>query len=130
MMDARESLYAARRSRAQLEVLLEKRSWYRQLEDCRSGGGSEALERLQREVDRRIDALAEQELAAMRRIDALDNPGQREVLACRYLNGWTWKEIARRMRYSQDYVKHVHARALKAMESAAEGARDDETDED
>jgi len=81
-------------------------------------------------VDRRIDALAEQELAAMRRIDALDNPGQREVLACRYLNGWTWKEIARRMRYSQDYVKHVHARALKAMESAAEGARDDETDED
>ncbi len=114
-MDARESLCAVRRSRMQLEALLEKRRWCREVANCRSGGRSEALERLQQEVDRRIDSLAGQELAAMRRIDALGDPGQREVLRLRYLNGWAWKEIARRMSYSQDWVKHLHARALRAM---------------
>jgi DNA-directed RNA polymerase specialized sigma24 family protein len=99
----------------QLEALLEKRRWCREVANCRSGGRSEALERLQQEVDRRIDSLAGQELAAMRRIDALGDPGQREVLRLRYLNGWAWKEIARRMSYSQDWVKHLHARALRAM---------------
>ena len=53
---------------------------------------------------------------AMGHIDALPDPGQRAVMAYRYLNGLSWKEIARRMNFSQDWVKHVHGRALREME--------------
>jgi DNA-directed RNA polymerase specialized sigma24 family protein len=86
-----------------------------------SEGGSDALERLQREIDRRIDAVAEQTLAMERSIDAVKDVNQREVLRYRYLNGWDWREIARRMNYSTDWVKHIHSQALKAMEVRGTG---------
>ena len=30
--------------------------------------------------------------------------------------GWEWKEIARRMGYSPDWVKHMHSDAIRAVE--------------
>lgn len=116
-MEVREYLNEVRRSKTRMEALLERRRACAEMASWRSGGRSEALDALRREVDRRIDAVAEQALEAERRIDALDSAGQREVMRYRYLNGWEWKEIARRMNYSTDWVKHVHTRALKEMEA-------------
>ena len=106
---------AARRSKLRVEALMERRGWYEQVQQCHSGG-SESLARLQQALDREIDEVVRQELAAMGQIDALPDPRQREVLGYRYLNGWDWKEIARRMGYSPDWVKHMHADALRAAE--------------
>ena len=114
-MEAREYLLEARRSKARVEALAERRRWYGQAGQWHSDGGTEAILQLQRELDRRIDAAAKCELEAMRRIDALEDPGQREVLRYRYLNGLGWKEIAIRMHLSQDWVKHMHGKALKAL---------------
>ena len=116
-MGAKESLAAARRSKLRLEALMEQRQWLMEVGGCHSDGGSEPLAQLQQELDRAIDEMALQELAAKRQIDALADPGQREVLYYRYLNGWAWKDIAARMKLSVDWVKHVHTRALKAMKS-------------
>ena len=115
-MDGKEALAAARRSRLRLEALKERRRWAVEAGQCRTGGGSEPLTKLQQALDREIDAVARQELAAMARIDALADPHLREVLCYRYLNGWKWKEIAVRMGYSPDWVKHMHADAIRTME--------------
>ena len=115
-MDPKETLVAARRTKLRLEALMERRSWHEQLQQCRSDGGSESLSQLQQALDRQIDEAVRQELAAMRQIEALADPRQREVLSYRYLNGWKWKEIAMRMGYSTDWVKHIHADAIRAME--------------
>ena len=115
-MDVREHMKEIRLSRARLEALTQRRGRCVQMGAFHSEGGSDALERLRREIDRRIDAVAEQTLAAERLIDTVRDANQRDVLRYRYLNGWDWNEIARRMNYSTDWVKHVHGRALKAME--------------
>lgn len=96
-------------------ALMERRRWYGQAGQLHSGGETEAIVQLQQELDRRIDAAAKYELESMRLIDALEDMGQRDVLRYRYLNGLGWKEIAVRMKYSQDWVKHVHGKALKAL---------------
>ena len=116
-MDPKETLMAARRSKLRLEALMERRGWYEQVQQCHSGGGSVSLTQLQQALDREIDEVARQELAAMGQIDALADLRQREVLTYRYLNGWKWKEIARRMGYSPDWVKHMHADAIRAAET-------------
>jgi len=115
-MDPKETLMAARRSKLRVEALMERRGWYEQAQQCLSDGGPKSLVRLQQALDREIDEVARQELAAMAQIDALDDPRQREVLCYRYLNGWKWAEIARRMGYSPDWVKHMHADAIRAVE--------------
>ena len=115
-MDPKETLVAARRTKLRLEALMERRSWHEQMQQCHSGGGSESLSRLQQALDRQIDEAVRQEQAAMRQIEALADPRQREVLCYRYLNGWKWKEIAARMGYSPDWVKHMHADAIRTME--------------
>ena len=127
-MNAKEYLGEARWARVRLESLLEKRRWCAQMAACHSGGGSEALARLQREVDLRIDAEARRELEALGRIEALADPGQRQVLQYRYLNGLSWKEIARRMNYSPDWVKHLHGRALREMEANSDLSRCDKSE--
>lgn len=116
-MGVKEGLAEVRRSKLRLEALMEQRRWLVEVGSCHSGGGTEALAQLQRELDRAIDEVALRQLAAKRQIDALDDPGQRDVLYYRYLNGWAWKEIAARMKLSTDWVKHVHARAIKALET-------------
>ena len=116
-MGVKEDLAAVRRSKLRLEALMEQRRWLMEVGSCHSGGGTAALAQLQRELDRAIDEVAQRQLAAKRRIDALDDPGQRDVLYYRYLNGWAWKEIAARMKLSTDWVKHVHARAIRALET-------------
>ena len=119
-MQTRELLDGARLTKLRLDALAERRSRYLSLGDRRGRSSGRALERLERDIDRRIEALADQVLQIEARIDALEDERQRDVLRYRYLNGWRLKDIAQRMNYSTDWVRHLHARGLEALKKVKE----------
>ena len=45
-------------------------------------------------------------------IDTLDNSDQRSVLRYRYINGYYFSEIARKMKFSLDHIFTLHRNAL------------------
>ena len=49
-------------------------------------------------------------------IDTLDNSDQRSVLRYRYINGYYFSEIARKMKYGLDNIFKLHRHALDALE--------------
>lgn len=113
-MTAKEYLRQVKLADRRIEALAERRRHYRELAEAR-GGRSEALEALDRELAERIDEYA----ALVREIEgAIDGVGDivlRDVLRYRYLNGWSWQVIAQKMRFSQDWLWRLHARALEAI---------------
>lgn len=48
-------------------------------------------------------------------IAALENPKHRQLLEYRYLNYLSWTKIAGKMRYSTDYLQHMHVEAIKQI---------------
>ena len=48
-------------------------------------------------------------------IDTLDNSDQRSVLRYRYINGYYFSEIARKMKYSLDGIFKLHRKGLDAL---------------
>lgn len=70
---------------------------------------------LERELTRRVAAYAELIAGIERAIDAVPDPRQRDLLKFRYLNGWSWRKIAREMHLSEDRVWHLHGEALKVV---------------
>ena len=48
-------------------------------------------------------------------IESIGKESHRRVLTYRYLCGWDWPRIARRMHYSMDRVWHLHAEAVRAL---------------
>ena len=115
-MEVSAILRNARLANARLAALIERCERYAQLETRHSARRVEALEALQRKLDRHIEEVAELALEAETRIEALEDPCQQEILRYRYLDGLGWRDIARRMNYSMDWVKHMHTRALREME--------------
>lgn len=66
-------------------------------------------------------AIAERErLQAKTRdiIQALSNFDQRQILRLRYIDVFTWSEIASILQFSESYVYKLHKRALKEAENA------------
>jgi len=116
-MNAKEYLGRARQARLRAEALAERRAQCEALADQRTGGPGPEMQRLQRRLDRDIDAFAALSLEIEGRIDALESPIQRDVLRYRYLNGWSWKEIAARTRYCPSWLWKKHEAALKALEA-------------
>ena len=70
---------------------------------------------LKQELDARIERYAELVREIEGVIDAVEDAQYRDVLRYRYLNGWTWKRIAERMHFSQDWVWRLHARAMQQV---------------
>lgn len=114
-MTGTEALKELRSARLRLEALAERRERCAALAKEVTPGRVRALERLQRELDQRAGEYAERVAEAERRIDAMGDALQRDVLRYRYLNGWSWREISARTGLSQDWLKHVHARAVKKI---------------
>ena len=54
----------------------------------------------------------------IRQIDQLGEPVAEEILARRYVDGWSFDEIAEEMSYSYDYVLHKHGEALSLFFAA------------
>ena len=77
--------------------------------------GSARMIALEKELDARIERYAELVREIEGVIDAVEDAQYRDVLRYRYLNGWTWKRIAERMHFSQDWVWRLHARAMRQV---------------
>ena len=116
-MGVREDLKEVRRARLRVEALAERRQQCREMKGYVTLERAAGLEQLQRELDARAGEYAARVLDVERRIDALGDDLRRDVLRYRYLNGWSWREIAVRMGFSQDWLKHVHARAVLDFEA-------------
>ena len=112
-MTGEEALKEVRAAGLRLEALAERRERCAALAKGVTPGRVRALERMQRELDQRAGEYARRVAEVERRIDAMEDALQRDVLRYRYLNGWSWREISARTGLSQDWLKHVHARAVK-----------------
>ena len=119
-MTAKEYLSQARQAELRIEALLERRRRCLEL-TRRRGRGQAALDRLESELDRQIGEYAALALEIEGRIDGLDSELQRDVLRYRYLNGWSWREISNRMRYSPSWVLKNHEDGLKALKNFCPG---------
>ena len=68
-----------------------------------------------RELDERIAKLVELEQEIEGTIAEISDATARSVLTYKYINGWRLKEIADRMGYSHEYVRHLHTDALEMV---------------
>ena len=116
-MSGREELKEVRRVRLRVEALAERRQRCREMKGYVTLERAAGLEQLQQELDARAGEYAARVMDVERRIDALGDDLRRDVLRYRYLNGWSWREIAARTGFSQDWLKHVHARAVRDFDS-------------
>ena len=46
-------------------------------------------------------------------INSVSNPTYRQVLTYRYINGYTWKQIAVKMNYTYRNITRLHGKALR-----------------
>jgi DNA-directed RNA polymerase specialized sigma subunit len=68
---------------------------------------------LDREITRSVDRMIDLKDKAIRLINQLDEPNHRLVLILRYINGYTWEQIAVKMGYVFQWVHVLHGRALR-----------------
>ena len=117
--DVKAWLGEAARMERGLEALMERQRRYRELGKARTGD-SPGLEALEEEIGERIERYAARVRGIEKKIDALDDPMQREVLRYRYLNGWRWQVIAARTGLSREWLWKLHARALEEIGAGGE----------
>ena len=113
-MTAKEYLSQVKRQDQRIGALLDRQRRYHELGALRTGG-SASMRALEKELDARIDAYAALVREIEGAIDAVEDAQYRDLLRYRYLNGWGWQKIADRMRFSQDWVWRLHARALRQV---------------
>lgn len=131
-MNAKEYLNQLRNLDKEINAKLDQRDYLRSmatrtspklLGDSSSGGNGWSNDRmadcvaklvdLEREIDRKVDRLADLKAEAIEKIDAVENADYRLLLTLRYINGWAWEKIAKYMKYSLDHTKgYLHGQAL------------------
>lgn len=129
-MTAREYLQQARGMKLRLEALEERRAFYRDMASGRiarykpgTGGGTRRvssvekyackLADLEADMARRVGAYVELVAEIEVVIDAVPDQRYRDLLRFRYLNGWSWHKIARRMGYQVESMYKMHDNALR-----------------
>lgn len=139
-MTAKEYLQQARGMQARLEALNERRQRYEDLATSATahyrsgpGGGTRRVSSVEEYGTKLADLSREMALRAdiyadcLRRIeaviDAVEPDVYRDVLKCRYLNGWSWNRVASHLNYTPDYVWHLHGRALQQVRVPANAER-------
>lgn len=78
------------------------------LEDC--------AEKLEKQADRMQEAMDDVQNV----INSISNPTYRQVLTYRYINGYTWEQIAVVMNYSYVHICRLHGYALKVAKDVIE----------
>ena len=119
-MTAKAYLSQVKQQEQRIGALLDRQRRYHELGAWRGacfrgGRGAAEMAALERELDGRIAEYASLVRQIEGTIDAVEDAQYRDVLRYRYLNGWNWQRIAERMNFSQDWLWHLHARALKAV---------------
>ena len=130
-MTAKEYLSQAKQLDDAVNKLLNDRDYWRDLSKKVSGSNFEehfnanrsaeapfarCLERIdeiERDIDRKVDALADLRTKINKAIDALENLEEQIVLRRRYLEGYSWEQTARSMAVSIRTAHRIHGRALK-----------------
>lgn len=131
-MTPKEYLQQARGMQSRLESLQDRRRRYEDLATNATaryrsgpGGGTRRvssveeygtkLADLSREMQLRADLYADCLRQIEAAIDAVEPAVYRDVLKYRYLNGWSWNQVANRLNYTPDHVWHLHGAALRAV---------------
>lgn len=71
------------------------------------------LTELEEQLKERVRCLTALEKEIMDTIASVPDPTCRAILEYRYLNGWEWHRIARRMHYSRSQLWNLHKAALE-----------------
>lgn len=71
---------------------------------------------LERQIDQKIDALADLRQGIARVVEAMPNGNYRRLLNLRYIAGKRWEEIALIMGYDYSWVIKMHGRALDILQ--------------
>jgi Protein of unknown function (DUF1492). len=72
---------------------------------------------LQREINEEIFKLEKRKIEILREIDTLSNSLDAAILCMRFVEGMSWKEVAKKLNYDCNYVKHRVKRAYEAFET-------------
>ncbi len=111
-----EATERAERLRAQLEA-----GRMSQITGMPRGGAADwtatadSLILLERRVNARIREMVRLKQAAQDAIDAVEEARLREVLELYYIDGFTWEQVAKRMRLDKRWVFRLHDRALQRV---------------
>jgi DNA-directed RNA polymerase specialized sigma24 family protein len=70
---------------------------------------------LERRYDEQLRELCRERLRVVKMIEGVKSPAAREVLELYYLDGLSWREVARRVSYSVRNVQILHGRALEEI---------------
>lgn len=114
-MTAKDYLSQALRLQWRIEALTDRQRRYRELGWSCGEDGRRRMLAMARELDARVAEYTEKAREIERAIDAVEDGEYRDLLKYRYLNGWSWQRIARRMYVSEDWVWRLHRRALRAV---------------
>ena len=72
---------------------------------------------LENQLTERVRCLTQLEKEIMDAIASVPDPTCRAILEYRYLNGWEWHRIARRMHYDKRWVQELHKRTLERIDA-------------
>lgn len=73
---------------------------------------ADRLIELERDVNRRIREMCRLKRLAQEAIDMVEEVNLREVLELYYIDGYSWEQVAQRMKYDRRWVTRLHGRAL------------------
>lgn len=73
-------------------------------------------EKYEKQITRKKAVLMVKKETVSRKIDRIGKQKLCDVLYLRYVRCMSWRQVARKMNYSEDWVKALHAEALQAFE--------------
>ena len=76
----------------------------------------EKLEEYERKIDIRIDDWCEAKLDIEKAIHTVESDTLRLLLRYRYINGWTFEQIAVQMHYTWRQINRLHKKAINVIE--------------
>ncbi len=71
------------------------------------------IDEIERDIDRKVKALAELRSNINKAVDNMDNQDERILLRCRYLENRSWTEISGLLNVSKRTVHRIHRSAVE-----------------
>lgn len=71
---------------------------------------------IEREIAKDVDRLRHKIAITMELIEGTETPEQKELLELRYLCGYKWEDVARRMHFDRRQSQRIHKRALESVQ--------------
>ena len=76
----------------------------------------EKLEEYERKIDIKVDDWCEAKLDIEKAIHTVESDKLRLLLRYRYINGWTFEQIAVQMHYTWRQINRLHKKAINVIE--------------